>query len=498
MKFFVSGLYQETNSFCPVATDLDLFRREKLIEGVDLLQDIRGTNLELAGMVEEIERRFAGASIATGIHAWGVACGPLTPETFEGLSERTLARLQAALPVDGVLLALHGSMGSATTDDCEGELLSRVRRVVGEGIPIGVSLDFHAVVTSAMLRTADVLTGYRTYPHVDQAATGRRAVVALASLLKRGRAWKPVARRWPAIIPVDNAQTDLGPVTELADAVGALERLPGVLTASMFCSHPWFDTPDQGATLLAYADETGAELAEGTIEAALRRFWERRRELIVECPGPADFFQAASESRRPIAAIDAGDVTTAGGVGDSTEMLRAAIREKRLHTLIPIVAADAVERARLLGERTTEEFTVGVSDNPNAYNRRTPVTATVARLPTGPIRMSGPAFGGISIDPGPRALLQAGPVHLLAMQHASWFHDPELWRNAGIDPGAADVVVQKSHKLFRPAYARLIRSVTTVETGGCTDRRLDRLPFCRIQRPIFPLDEMPGFLCRPL
>ncbi len=495
MKFFLAGLYQETNSFSPARTDLELFRREKLIGGPEVLDEIKGSNLELAGMVEEIARRFPAAVVAPGLHAWGIASGPVEDAAFAELSDRILARLKAASPVDAVLLALHGAMASVSCEDCAGALLERVRLAVGPAVPIAVSLDLHAALSARILRQADVLAGYRTYPHVDQAATGRRVVAALARRGERDAGWRPVTRRWPALIPVDNAQTESGPFRELAHTLEELDRDPEVLTASMFCAHPWFDTREQGATLLAYAAPGAAARVAEAMESALRRLWQRRSELLLPCPDAEGFFQGLPGRGRPVAAIDAGDITTAGAPGDSTVMLRAAIEAQTFHTLIPLVDAPTVAAAHAAGAGRPADFSPGGSDEPRAYNFRVPLRAEVERLIAEPVRLKGAAFGGMTLNLGPRALLRAGCVRLLVSSHSSWIHDPEFWRSAGVDPGAADVVVQKSHKLFQPAYAGIVREVVTVETPGCTDRRLSRLPYRRAPRPIFPLEEADNFNC---
>jgi microcystin degradation protein MlrC len=488
MKLFLSTLYQETNSFSPCPTNLDQFRREKLSGGSAVLDEIRGTNLELAGMVEEIGRRFPGAAVVPGFYAWSVASGPVTDAAFAQITELMLAPLRRALPVDAVLLSMHGSLGRETGDDCEGEILARIRDLVGPGIPIAVALDSHAAVTGLMLGHADLLCGYRTYPHVDMAETGRRTVVALAAWLAGGRREKAVVRHWPAVIPVDNAQTDAGPMAQLMTELVALESDPGVLTVSAFGTHPWFDTADCGVTLVAYAPMHLAAKTGERLDQLLRQLWERRHEFISIGPEADEFFRRLSEWPGPIAAIDAGDVTTAGAPGDSTVMLRAALAAPGPKVLIPLVDSTAVAQAFAAGTGRTAEFTAGGAEDHAAYNARLSLRAKVLRLTSDPLQLKGAAFGGISLPLGPRALLQAGMVRLLVLSHASLFHDPELWRCVGEEPAKADVIVQKSHKLFRPAYAPMVGSVVTVDTRGCTDRRLSRLPYRRIRRPVFPLD----------
>lgn len=489
MKIFLSTLYQETNSFSPVRTDLAQFRREKLLEGAAAVADARGANLELTGMLEEIPRQFPSAQACVGLHAWSVAAGPVDDDAFAELAERVLAPLRAARPVDAVLLSLHGSMGTASHDDAEGELLRRIRELVGPDVPLAVALDSHAAVTALMLRCASVLVGYRTYPHVDMADTGRRTVAALARWLAGGRRERAVVRRWPALIPVDNAQTDSGPMARLWAGFLACEDSGEALTLSIFCTHPWFDTVEHGVTLVAYArPENAARLGE-RMELLLREVWLQRDAFLLLCPTEGEFFARRREWPAPVAAIDAGDITTAGAPGDSTVLLRAARQAGGVRVLLPLVDLPAVDAAWAAGAGATVDFQLGAADDPAAYNARVPLRARVAALSDAPLRIHGAAFGGITLPLGPRALLEAGSLQVMVLRHGSLFHDPELWRSVGVEPGEADVIVQKSHKLFRPAYASIARSIVTLDTPGCTDRQLARLPYRRVRRPMFPLDE---------
>lgn len=488
MKVFLSAVYQETNSFSPCRTDLDHFRRGKLLEGSAVPAEIGDTNLELAGMADEIRRRFPGATLEYGLYAWSIASGPVTDTAFADLAERTLAPLRHALPVDAVLFSMHGSMGRETGDDCEGELLTLVRRLVGPGVPIAVTLDSHAAISRVMLQQADLICGYHTYPHVDMADTGRRTVAALSAWLDGNRRERVVARRWPAVIPVDNAQTDSGPMAGLMAELAELASQPVVLSVSAFCTHPWFDTPDHGVTLLAYTTPESAITVGEHLDRSLGHLWARREEFLCTGPSPADFFRNLHQWPRPIAAIDAGDVTTAGAPGHSTVMLRAALATPGPVVLLPIVSPATVSESFDRGIDREAEFTIGQGPSVASSNAPLRLRATVRRLESGPLGISGAAFGGVSLAIGPRALLQAGPLHVLALSHASLFHDPELWRSLGVDPAVADVIVQKSHKLFRPAYASIVGSVVTVDTPGCTDRQLARLPYRHRRRPVFPLD----------
>jgi len=244
--------------------------------------------------------------------------------------------------------------------------------------------------------------------------------------------------------------------------------------------------------LLMYGDPgAGPELGPPAA-AVLRDIRDRLDGLYPEFPGIESFLDRPDRHPRPAILVDSGDVVSAGGWGDSTVILRAMLdRNIAFRTALPLVSPAAVARARELGEGGEGEFILGDPAS-RGYNRPVCVRGRVARVDRRPVTLRGPSMSGVSVDLGDRALVEMAPaIALVLSEHAALTHDPEILRSLGLDPAACDWIVQKTHKLFRPAYRPIARSVTVLDTPGWTDRNLRRLPFLRLRRPIYPLDDMP-------
>ena len=496
MKLFVGGIVQETNSFSPYPTDLGRFEQGYLLSGDAIPERLRGTNTEVGGFYTRFECETPVVEIVPGLAAWAVAAGPLTSQTFRQLTDRLLDALRAAGTVDGVLLALHGALVAEDEDDCEGALLQRVREVVGPSSPIVCTLDYHAVVTDRMLDNTDMLVGYRTYPHVDMAATGERAAEVLLRLIREKPKFKQILERIPMILPVDNTETGRPPMREVIERLDHWESQPGVIGASLFCTHPWLDLPDHGVALLVYAAPDRREAIRREMDETAAAVWSRRAAFFTHAPDIQTFLRGLGRYEKPVIAIDSGDVTSAGAAGDSTVVLwglRGMDRPPR--TILSIVDPAAVEEAFAAGEGAVLDFTVGGRPGSSAH-AAFGLRACVRRLANEPIEVkgAGAAFAGIRLDMGRRALLESEPnIYLLVTEFASLMHDPEVLRSMGVDPAQFDLIVQKTHKLFRPAYAGIARTIVTIDTPGDTDRNVERLPFTKLKRPIYPLDEVENY-----
>ena len=475
-------------------TDMGCFQRGYLLQADAIREQLYGTNTEIGGFFEALENHPEPIEIIPGMAAWAVTYGPVLKDTFAQLAAMIVEPLKNSLPVDGVFLSLHGSLLVEHLDDGEGHILKMVRDIVGASTPIVCSLDFHAVVTERMLKNADLLVGYRTYPHIDMGNTGRRATEALLRLTAEKSRFGIIFRRVPMILPVDNTETLDGPMAEVMQRVKDWEKRPQVIHASAFCTHPWVDLKGHGIALLAYVENSAQEEMERQFAELADEIWNRRREFFQDYPNVEEFTRNIADYKKPIAIVDSGDITTAGAMGDSTVLLRSLLSVAgRLFeaVAIPIVDPTTLEIAWNAGVGQKIDCSVGGSDDKEAYNLRVSVRATVMRLSDRPIKIKGTSFGGMKLDIGRRALLQIGEnIFLLTIEFTSMMHDPEFWRSMGLEPESMDLIVQKSHKLFRAGYSDIVKSVVTVDTAGCTDRNIKRLPFRNIDRPIFPMDDV--------
>ena len=489
-RIFLSSLYQETNTFCPNASDLADFERGHYLRGEEILRRLSETNTEIAGLAACLAEEPC-VEVIPGVAVWASASGRLRSRAFEHICSDLLGSLKAASPVDGVALALHGALMSDQSDDCEGQLLQRVRALVGGEAPIVCTLDYHALVTDAMATHADLLIGYRTYPHVDFAQTGRRAAGALLKLIREQPDIQTVMDTQAVILPVDNTETGEGPMAEAIRALEETDRDPEVLGASVFCPHPWLDVPSPHLTVLFHSTGGAAGRCRHVARRTLDGIWQRREEFFPEALEVAEFLDRFDDWPHPCIVVDSGDITSAGGVGDSTVILRALLQSKRpIRAVLTITDPSAVAVARRVGQGNLGAFCLGGAVD-YGYNAPVRVTARVVHVGSGPLTLTGPSLRGLTLDTGWRIRLDVdGGIHVILTEHTSLMHDPGVLRDMGIDPGRCELIVQKSHKLFRAAYRGIAESLVTVDTPGFTARNVPSLRFRRVERPIYPLDDM--------
>ena len=245
MRVAIGALMQETNSFSPVKTTLRDFEAEYLLRDRELLDYFPGTNTEIAGFLSACDS-VAGVQVVPTIAAAANSGGNVTDDAFSALSGELADRLVEAThttALQAVLLALHGSMCVDGEQDPEGALLLAVRDAVGDDCVIAATLDLHANVTERMASAADILVGYRTYPHVDQARTGERAAAAALSMAADGTSLTTVLQKAPMIVPAEHMQTTHGPMHELRAEADWIEAEGLAAAVSIFGVQPWLDVP---------------------------------------------------------------------------------------------------------------------------------------------------------------------------------------------------------------------------------------------------------------
>ncbi|HEX7292660.1 MAG TPA: M81 family metallopeptidase, partial [Conexibacter sp.] len=300
----VASVMQETNAFAVGAFTLEDFERHGLYVGSAAYERMRDTNTEIAGACEELTAR--GASAVPLLRAWGLAGPPLTAEAFERLALLLEQQLRAAGELDGLVLSLHGAMCAEETEAADAALAARARAVVGPHATIGVCLDLHGNITEGMLAPADFVIGYRTYPHIDMAETGRRtARLVLDTLAGRVRPVSVTVKR-PLLIPAETSNTSSGPLGELRAAADAAEGEAGVLDASVFTVQPWLDVADLGfaAVVTTDGDRTAALAA---AERLAVHAWELRGAFDVPLLAPAEAIEQARERRRTTVLSESSD-----------------------------------------------------------------------------------------------------------------------------------------------------------------------------------------------
>jgi microcystin degradation protein MlrC len=483
-RVLVAAFALEANTFAPGSTTIDDFRAQVWRVGADAAPDALGAGSELSAAWRVLAAR--GLEVVPSLVAWSA---PRQPLTTDALAE--IVRLAVAPTVDGAVdgayVMLLGSAVAAGDDDPEGTLLTALRAALGPQRPIAISLDCHANLTEAMVAAVDVVTAYRTCPHVDVERTGAQAATLLADALEgRIRPVVALAAR-PMITPPELHDDRREPLRSLMARCGELER-DGVLATGLLMVQPWIDVPGLSWKAVATADGDHAR-ARAAAEALIDSAWTARRDFMPERGATIDEALAAALSdAAPVILADAGDATNGGAVGDSTELLRAALRrDDAARILLSVVAPEAARAAHEAGEGTGISVELGTGDA-GAYNEATPLTATVIRLFDGSFTYTHPVNAGYRATTGPAALLRAGSIDVVVHTRSVGVIDPAIYEALGADPTAYDVVQAKSHVSHRAGFARISERTIVAATPGPTTARLESLDYAKRPRPLFPFE----------
>jgi microcystin degradation protein MlrC len=483
---FLAMFSHETNTFSNVPTDRAQFEARDLRYGGEIVEAYRGTGTCLGGMIAAAER--LGATLVPSVAAAASPAGRVTRDIYEHVKQRMLADLDAAGRLDGVLLDLHGAMVPEGVDDGEGDILAAVRRAVGPAVPIAVTLDFHGNLGADMVGKADLLHGYKTYPHVDMAERGAEAAERLAQVIA-GRIRPTAAWRKPPLLPPLGSQgTARGPMRRLYDLAGEMEKDPKVVSVSVFAGFPHADIPDAGLGIYVVTDDDQA-LAERLASRLARVAWEHRREFVhVALPVKEAVARALAADGRPIVLADMADNTGGGAAGDGTEILRELLRVGARSAVVACLwDAAAVQQCVKagVGARVTLDVGGKVDDHHGAPLR---VTGTVRTLSDGRFVHRGPMMTGLPGRLGPTAVLDVDDVKVILITYRWQTLDPEMIRFVGIDPLREKILVVKSTIHYRAAFEPIAREIIEVDAPGLSSSNLTRFDFRRIRRPIFPLD----------
>lgn len=479
-RVLVGQFMFEANSFSDgVTTAADFGDLMLAGHGERLLSDRPGELGAACKELEEAGHRPVPSIIAT--------CGPgpvLDASVVDLLVEHAAAAVTS--DIDGCYFALHGAAVAESNDDPEGTLVEALRGRLGNR-PLILSLDLHAQLTGKMVEAADGIATYRTSPHVDIAETGVRAARLLSDALA-GRTVPTVAFAGRPMITGADCHNDGGePYGGLMRLCREAEQVPGVLSAGLCTTQPWLDIPDLGWRAVVTTDDDPG-LAEQTAEEIIAAAWDVRHDLTSTVrPSIEQALVEALDGPTPCVVSEASDSTNAGALGDSTEMLRAALEHRDRKIYLSTRDPGAAAAAFAVGEGAAATFAVGRGVK-GAYNGPVEVNAVIERLYAGEYVHTTPVCAGLRERPGPTALLRIGEIRLVVHSSRTLLTDPVLYEALGLDPRAAEVVQAKSPVSFRAGFARVSQRMIVAEGSGPSCGRLETLPYARRPRPLFPFE----------
>lgn len=490
MRIAIGQLSQETNTFNPIATTRLDFEDFGILRGPELIERMADTN-ELGGFIQSLRRWPEHPEIVGLVRLAAWPSGMATRETFAWLRDDMLDALQQALPVDGVLVSLHGAMVSEDMPDVEGEMLRALRQRLGPNVPLVATLDLHANITQMMVEAADALVLFHTAPHIDIFETGERGAAVLRRMLVDRAKPAKAFQKLPLVVPAERANTEDATSVSYAfelDLQG-LEAQRSILTAGLATVQPWLDIPKLGASVLVIADGD-VELAQRQCQRLAGELWRRRRDYLPELVAIEEAVRQAWETDGLVVLSDSADATTSGAPGDSTWLLRELIQyDWPRPALVTLVAPDVVAEARRRG--VGAELT-GPLGGLRDWQFSQPLTLAVqvANLFDARFILSGHLGRNLPIDMGLSAVLRIGNVHIVATTRSGPHFAPQLFQAAGLDAFTAKVLVAKSPCGFRAAYAGRASKIVVVRAPGCAPSDFWRYEYKRIPRPMWPWDDM--------
>lgn len=491
MRIAIGGFLHESHSFAPLPTRYQDFVHTGgfpgLVYGAALFDAVRGTSVPSAGAI-------AAAGDASLIPlAWGFAnpAGPVEDEAFERIAALICAGLSVALdeaPLDGVYLDLHGAAMSHRFPDMEGELLRRVRAIVGD-LPLAISLDPHCNLTRTMVDLCDVAVPFRTYPHVDMPQAGAQAMRLLRARIERGTKWARAFRQVDYLIPITSQCTMFAPMLPVAEARSALAAEHGVAELAFCFGFPYADFADCGVAVAAYADtqaqaDNACDALCAVIEAREASFMS---DVVDAKDAVAKAIALAVSASLPVVIADTQDNPGGGGHGDTTGLLAELIRQNATGALLALINDDmAAAACHAAGEGAT----IGLSLGGRSDGAPLRVSAEVVRLTDGCFVSTGPMARGNPADLGPTALIRVAPgVQVIVVSRKMQALDQALIRHVGVEPSTCRILALKSSVHFRADFQPIASHVIVAAAPGPVIADPALLPFQHLR---------PGLRLRPM
>lgn len=477
---FVAGFHHETNTFAPSPADWAAFTAGAgypgYARGEAMLAQMAPTAQAIGGFINEAVEH--GWVLRPSVWAGAMPSNRVTAEAYARICAEIIEDLHAAAPVDAIFLDLHGAAVAEGADDAEGELLARIRAVVGAETVIITSLDLHANVTERMLALATAMTAYRTYPHVDMRETGVRAARMLARRLVPGAAPRSRhAERVPFLLPL-NAQCTL--MQPSHGVIGLIEQIEAQhdVELNFAMGFPAADFAECGPVLFGYGIDPVR------IEASVRQLHEevavtRRADWQLDLLAPREAIEQAIAlallADKPVVIADTQDNPGAGGDANTTGMLHALLQADAGARLAGEVALgllfdpESAAAANAAGVGATLTLQLGRAVPTWSGALTEPPVAAQARVlavSDGVVAMHGPMTAGATMHLGPSACVDVAGIKVLVSSSKAQMLDLDLYRYLGVDPARMKLLVNKSSVHFRAAFAPIASHILVAKSPG--------------------------------
>lgn len=486
MKILIGEIAHETNTFSNVKTEEQSFRLWGWDVGEEILTKHRGVRNAIGGMIDQAEK--LEIDIIPTFTTFAYPAGIITTETFNALRDELMGRVKEAKGYDAVVLSLHGAGVAETTEDLEGTLLTEIRSIIGDDIPLIVTLDLHANMTSTMVEAADVIIGNHLYPHTDSFENGMEAV-ELAKKIVEGTL-KPTMYlvQLPMIIPTST--TNLSPAKDVNELCYQWEARESVVDCTFYHAFPYTNISNIGVAVLVTTNNN-VELAQQIAEEVSDFIWKMRHDFIKKQPNPKEGIELAlKQEGKPVVLNETSENPGGGTPGDGTFLLRQMIESNLKSACFGyIYDPETVQNVIKAGVGSTVNIVLGGKTD-SLHGEPIETQAYVKSITDGKFIQSSPMGKGANINLGSSVRVQCNGVDVIVCSVKSQTLDEQVFLLHGIDVRAYKIVGLKSSQHFRAGFEPISESIITVDSPGLTTTDFSSFIYSNLKTKLFPIHEV--------
>ena len=489
----VASIIQETNTFSANQSTMQDFELQGIWLGADVVTQSQGMNIEVAGSLERL--RTHGFEAVPLMRAWAMSGGVFLDTELTKMKAILKREILSAGTLDGLILNLHGALINESDDHTDAQISEFAREILGPDVPIVVTHDLHGNPSRRIVAASDVLIGFRTYPHIDQGDTGRRAADLMNELLSKNRRLGTVLKKLNMIIPAETMGTSDQPllqIRELADSLIDEE----ILDISLFPVQPWIDVSEVGFGITV-VHSGNVERANECAEIIRRALWEIHKEFQATLYSVEDAIDHAIKGYQGKMQVIAqsSDAPTGGSTGDDSRVVAALVNYGGdISSACTVVDAPAVDKAYSKSIGDDVALSLGFTIDPR-WGTPVAIQAKLINKGAAPVVLTGPAMTGQVVSIGRWVVLEsANKVKILVSESGTTTFDPAGYEIAGINLDECVVVHVRSPLLFKSGFAGRFGQAYSLDLDGPTTPNIKKLKFNKVPRPMIGLDEFDGEL----
>jgi len=477
----------ESNTFCPQMTTLIQFMDSGIHIGEDIVSSHRGSRSFIGGVIDAAEE--LGVELVPTLYASTSPYGVVEKEAFTYLLNQLCVRMEQANNVDGVVLCLHGGMVAENAMDPEGDILARVRQIVGKDTSITCTLDMHCNVSQRMIDNCDAFFVNNENPHMDSYDRGVEAAKALYDIVE-GRIEPLMALRKPGMLPptLHVNPPHSGPLVEIFNRAFEMEENPRVINVNICAGFPWSDVPDAGMSVVTVVDGD-QKLADELAEELSQMLWEARHEFIPSLMNPDEAVEKAMQAEEgPVILADVADNPGDGTTQDSTAVLDSLIRHGAKDAVLAVINdGDALEACTAAG--VGGEVTLDLGCKARLFGDPVHLTGKVKTITDGSLSHRSSLYGEFDIQIGRTAVLETGGIEIIITERRNVPMVSELFWRHGIDPSTKKIIVVKTFRMhLEPKYKLFAKKIIEVDAPGQASVDMKNFNWTKIPRPMYPID----------